>query len=1792
MPFKLKKKKTKFLWTIYILKYVLPIFFVTFFGQTFLLIVSILECRNGKTYNDSKLSCSNTFFYILLPISIIAALMKIFISIITVSMYYKQDYIQIKGNSVIVKRNSLSDISLLLNKIIIIFIFVLDKQSEFEHWGIIIFLSLITGFNAYVNFVFQSYSNLTIKKLNKFLSLTLFWSFIVLLIQKILLNADFNGGIYLYFLGILLIILFSFYYNINYSNFLYINFNNINSSQNCLDYIKQYLNMIDEKDRTRDSLLIFNSFIEKNEEKCTNKRCALKKYLESLSKGIYSKFLLLQYAEKLFKIAISKFPEDINLKINYAVFLYTKINKKKEGKTELFLIKPKFFSFNDKFNLYICKKYIEEYLLLINDKNKEKIKTFNMIQALEYKKIFNEFKELIIKTSSLYYDFWSSLYSSHIQGTEDFMKLNDIGNQINKLTEKINKTFSKLNQMKRNDYEMLKLYESFIKSIINNEDKYKQFHDISINLVNYNIFKTKEIDFSNFDLGSLNESNENGYLIVSIDEENKGKILNISLSACPILGYCKNDIIGKNINILIPELFQKMHNKVFNNVTEKIKTEFYDNLVNKIIYKPQSIELYVHGKNKSKYLIPLQLKIYLVQTEESELVYIVEINRNDSFNGELNDTFKDNSNENNINENICCILVDNNLKINTFTSNCATLLKLNSNVINSNYDITSFIRQLNDDFQTNVSLSNKDCLDLEYSEMVNDDGLYKIYEESSNKKNNINSIINKSIENKLKNKKKLIKSKFLCPRLITWKIESNDKASILYSEKMKKKTLSLILSKDHPENSTDKFENNFIMLVREAYISDKHIGYFFYFKSLNNANSKNKTVKLNQELRMNRNSLFKFVSIEEGSNNPNTQGEESPKIKNPKRSLPHKSSMHALRNVSQQVNFNLENQDENIINSAYIPDSNFNFILDYSDFKSFKPSFEIQSSTELIEKLKNESINKLRIFHETSRPVKSSSLSKSPSISSKEEDEFSVENNSNSSFYSYGLNSSTITNDFKKEESNRKNIITNKNINIKFNNDYHEQYYKVNIKNIKFIIYDFNGEKFVNSENDKISQMEKIKEKCKATKNILTNEDDKYPSFSNLNISEEKINQTINTKIKIINQDQNISKFEKEKDLKKEIMDSLSKKDEQSTVVQFYGILIICTLIFLVVNILEMIYILVSYDSFAQNMKLLINSINLKYYSNFNVYFLREHLLTIAFFAGVSSEYGNNYKSYPLTNNSIEYKNEVYKLLNFGFYQSHSLIEKIFMTELSLSKNASNIINKMPYYSETLYNKTKFKKNKTSLSVSIIYVYSFILKILSNQEDLYFSYNEESFNYLHNAMNNLGKALKILIEVYNTELKLRQSGIIKNVIFIMCINLIIYLAIYYINNINYYNVITKKISYLSLFYEIKLPLIKSSIKKCQAFMNRLNKEEIKYGRILEVRREESINSYTSSNSRTNNTNSVVEGKKKVNNYKKEEKNTEIKKIEIDVKYRKFQILFIIILLISFSFLSMIILLYFYNIKIFMAVVEYSLHMENYQNNIIELYNSYREFLINENFIISGMPSYEFLIYKEKEIYSSNTQDIKFLIIKENLFKNVIKEINKTPLNDLYKDDFFKSKEEFEEYLGGKEGITNYGFEVLINYFIEEIRMKRNYVNMLINKQILVGNISEINNNDMDDYSLGLINNKTLIFRLNLFNMDDIHNKLNVIFLHIIYQYINNERNLTLNMIINNLDHRQLSYIILIVCHCALIISSILFYWSPKVKKMNVEIYKAKNMLSIIPVQILISLPNIKKVLNIVTAKAY
>ena len=1834
MPFRLKDGKYNILWPICILKYCLPIICFTFFGQFFLLLISIFICRNDKTYYDDQIPCrKNKYFYLCAPSSIIGIIIQFILSYITISMHFIPDFIN-RGNDLLKKRTSMPEIILLFCKIIIIIIFIFDKESEEEHWGILFILCLITGANAYAVLFLQNYENIIIKRFNNFYSLFLFWGFACLFILKIFKSWEFGGGLYLFILGLILIFLYCIYYIKTYADFLKLNYNEMNNSTFFLNYIRAFLQIARQRKDTRDNSIILTSLIHKIEERCSNNKCILKKYLECLSNGFDSNFLLLLYAQKLFKVAINKFPHDDLLRFNYIVFLSTQINQKKNAMKELVLIKQSFVCLNNNFNLYFCKKYIEEYSSTNSFDQEEEEDNNDIFQALEYKSNIKEFRKLLSKVSSLYYDFWSSLYSSHLQGTEDFKKLNDLGADLNILIEDIEKIFEKLCKIKKNDYTIFKLYESYVKNILNDKEKYEKYYNFSKNLTNDNNISNRDIDYTNYDLKIINKTDEFRYLIISANDNNRGIIMNMSLNICVTFGYYKDEIIGKNMNVLIPEIYHKNHEKVFNDKTENIKTEFFENLSKKINYKPNILEFSGFGKNKSRYLIPLDFKIFFIQTEESDLVYVVDIIHHNISNVDLDDYGKVDNNQ------IYCVLTDNNLIIQAFTPNCVEHLGLSSEVISSNYDITNFIKEFNDELVTIITTSNKELSIFEMSEVKSNDNSFR--EANNNSTNNIND---DSFE-KLRLKKKLLKSKFLHPRKIIW--NNNIKEGVdkelysgigktqlsLFCPNNKRNSLSNSIN-DFDFNKNSNSKKNFIMSVKKALISGKHIGYYFFFKKLksqneleNNLFEKNKTLNTPQTKVKNlkRPSIKHFKLDEEISvTNINNKNEHEDN------SILHKNSFKLNDGGKKRhsVNFDLDNMknlrkhesakilieidDMMDINDNYIPKCNLNFALDLESM-SYKPSWRIDSLKKLNNELRQKTITKINLYHQTQKKSKNENSSNDSSELDNSSNDSNTSDANSSSYTSssqssspknYNISSTNDNNNIFRRNNKRKASIIENNIfshinlnindddinhnsqnknNIKKNNS-NDEYYRINISKIKLMIYDFNQEMIiVSDEKDKKSKVERVIEEYKSHQNINISEDINF-SFISFQKKELKNKNSKNNKYckekKKTEEDDKIKKiFDKEREFEQEIKYALSKQDEQKSIHHFYKMSVIFLIVMLAMSIFEICYINRQYFNLKENMNLIIHATNLKYLTNIGIYFIRENTLI-----NINNQITDGLFNIPDKDNDY-YKDLILNLTQNIFTECNSILESITSSNLIFCYDTNNILTGPIFEIEELYNENYIKKYNTTLYVLMIQVYSAFCNLISKSE--YITVDDRNlFNFIHNSYNSLGNALNKQLELFLNELGVREKIMLTDILINTFAFLALHIIVYFLISGSYCLIVQRKASYIEVFYGIGISLIKTSIKKCEMFINKIyQNDDIEKQRDME---EDESSFMTSSNFNNNNIFSDNNfDKKRVVKTNGNSKNTKKRKLGNDKRSIKFRLIFQIAMIISYLYLITVFYFFLSVSRAFIYSGNYIYHMQKYHNDIFELFNGYREFLFDENSIIYGLSSYDYLIQKEKSIYSSNTEDTNYL----KYISRYIKGLNKNffALIDKgfcdYFESFFESKEGCENFIGGKDGIISLDFHLFINSFIEEVRNARDFMKLLLDKQVLVGNLSGLIGYNENDSTYGIDKNRTLIFRMKVFNMEETHYRLNIIFFNILYQYITQIRIITINSIEEHVTNLHMTYILLIVSYIVIFIIMYFFYWIPMIRNMDVEIYKTKNMLSIIPVKILASQPNIKKLLNI------
>ena len=96
----------------------------------------------------------------------------------------------------------------------------------------------------------------------------------------------------------------------------------------------------------------------------------------------------------------------------------------------------------------------------------------------------------------------------------------------------------------------------------------------------------------------------------------------------------------------------------------------------------------------------------------------------------------------------------------------------------------------------------------------------------------------------------------------------------------------------------------------------------------------------------------------------------------------------------------------------------------------------------------------------------------------------------------------------------------------------------------------------------------------------------------------------------------------------------------------------------------------------------------------------------------------------------------------------------------------------------------------------------------------------------------------------------------------------------------------------------------------------------------------------------------------------------------------------------------------------------------------------------------------------------------------------------------------------------------------------------------------------------------------------------IQQDVDVMFNLVILHYIEEEVTLTVNKIFESINKRDNTYIAIYVTFIAIILLLYLFFWYPLTIEVQEQIFKTKEALNIIPVEILESQTNIKGLLGI------
>ena len=1730
---------------------------------------------------------------------------------------------------------SSTEVYLVIVKFILVFIYQFIK-----HQMALALITFCLGIFLLFHFLGkQPFINNTISKIYFTLYLLFLWSGFICVISLLLKDTQFEGGIMLLILGYPFIILTVISKELEFSLervFEYVG-DKYKDGYKVLMEIEYFLKLedsLEDKIKTREQKILY-FYINNYERDCTDPECPLKEFLNmQLCVANFSdmKICLLQHAEMLYKNAVSKYPFNAKLRLSYAIFLYKRLNKKQKGTNEILLLNRYTTNLEDSFLIYRAQRFIEEE----NEGHSNSDINIKTVNSSTYKAILNNIKSLIGKITTNYIDFWTILAISDESKSENFQKMSRIGTRISKLNEDLISDFERLERVNLYDQDTIKLYAQYLSEILNNHASANIYNNKLIEL------EQRKHQFNEENLFDLNykamaRSEDYKYIVISCAPANFNTICNLSLSICPMFGFSKEELIGRPLDFILPELFCVYHKKVLEEKVEDFKKTMLvknKNISIKARSEPKLVDTY--AKTKMKYLVPIKLKTALVASEEGNTFGVSKI-------------IVDNHSLTNNEEQVVYILTDNELIVQNFSPNAPKLLCLFSSAINNNLEITEYIKEFKEDF------------------------LKEIDNYGEGKEKNYKILKQRKIE--------LLKKWFPAKetqKLITWRLgdilSKNDYASLNYKNPKYLKTLKTNMGKvqindnrksqsalhdnwvrpfiknakfsndkkaygiDEYKNSSDIGEDNIKRKIlrkpstlneNEKYY-DQNINSESAFMDKNSSNIFESQMKNVNQIKTYANQkfilsisdvsfgstkigyIFKFILFT--GNNYIDSSVTTSKLATNKKSMKRPPTIKDITEVeksdislvsfNQQIKpqemkpiiFNATAENPNGINlgldNTYIPVLNKEneFTID-AEKMSFKQKREEMENP--FEKFRQEAIVKISKIKKNKDEEEEESEDSSYTSSSGEDSEENDSSNNeekNEKKLEMSLQVSVIppaepsipskdAKSLEKQLSQQGKKSQTPNVS-KHNKE--DDYYHVNMSKITYYVYNYNTG-FVEVIKDpkfKISQVEK---QNNAEREKLSKLNAKFITNSK---SKEKKRGAAATK-KIMD-DNEMDTYSKKKIKLKEIQKALASKEKQSSIV---NLCIFSFVVFILVIGSSITSIMI--NNYLKNKTIIYYNLiekSVTLYRNliFEINFVREMILLAH----------PNYENIYDEDKDLYYAN--FSAACYDYYLETSFVLSNLSTTINTlsEENKNKIIgvegqldiidplktNNGDYFTKSY--KLKIYSAFHELNAALYHVSQMKREEINSYEDNVYYFMRNSMNYM--MIISEQQIDNFTDEFYNEIKKAHYVLIIC-----ICVMIVVYALNYYIFIHFYQKVEERKQSYLSVFYEIGSSFIVTSLAKCEKFSQKIQLQDDMMGAQGE---KISIDSSSEDSDMENDIGSVSSlGKIKENKMSNAGKARNVKKIShVSMKIGGFIVFFILLAVQIASYYY-----YYTRISLYKHYVQYEYYNNKYNSRFLFPFIALREYLYDQKKILLMEEVDDYLDNSLITFYTelANISDyrdkytsylpISYSEFVDSLFRDEQCSFINNFLSE-HKNAGFNACEEFFY------NTSNYGFQAILTTYIEEIRIMRDlekYYLQNAEKFNFTYNESLIGTAGETKHYANIMDNETLMEIYNSYNPvlilnETTHKTAIIIYRFVVMKIVQSALDNLFDAIHSAFEDTIRIGLIINIVFIALVCIGFTALWLPFVLGENETIFKTKNMLSIIPKEVLFTLPHINIMLGI------
>ncbi|CAD8089763.1 unnamed protein product [Paramecium primaurelia] len=573
--------------TFYIYTYRLIAYFGVFFN-TILLIpftnvyIAILYCVN------SNFECYVGAYYAHFVFSFLGLFMH-FIHIV----YFNLIFMEQNPFSTIPFASPQQSATLIkqIIKIVLPIYTIFDYQGSLDR----VFISLLCLSYIYLNvqrFKQPKYYNKWVAWISIIEEVTLLWITLVSFFTAFI-NYDQaeDIGFFYMIIGIPLVVLVYFHLlHLQNKKVLSILFRNIERDIEAEIYLIAVIKLIRQRKKIWSRMLLEGK-LRLHSKACQNKECICKALmLENIKEEEIDQYWY-KFLGFLLNEMREKFNKSCRINLLYAFLLNDQLNNHFKALTEMMFAEDNKPSLQEELAMYHYKNIIQQKLKDMEQKTNEN-KGIDVNGIMVFQNTFIIFLNAVEKTVNYHIEYWREL----LETNPDILKLKVVGSKITKKLEQTMIQYQKLQELNSNHIKFLTIYGNFLKEIVNDEDESNRILD-RVQILIKQFQNNKIHDQIRLKYGE----NANTCIITcSGNFNNMGVVTNCNNEITRLLQFSKSDIMGININCIMPKIYASHHDQYMIDYIESSKPKVMDK------------ERILCCINSQQYLVPCSLMIKIL----------------------------------------------------------------------------------------------------------------------------------------------------------------------------------------------------------------------------------------------------------------------------------------------------------------------------------------------------------------------------------------------------------------------------------------------------------------------------------------------------------------------------------------------------------------------------------------------------------------------------------------------------------------------------------------------------------------------------------------------------------------------------------------------------------------------------------------------------------------------------------------------------------------------------------------------------------------------------------------------------------------------------------------------------------------------------------------------------------------------------------------------------------------------------------------------------------------------------